>query len=418
MRQIDRFKNNLITEVRTCQYCGVQFAIEKYLDYKSCSDCRNKEEYNSLRLQLMCVDCGGKFEASSPTDKRCRSCGVAFRKNISKTKCTYCKKEFYDVQETGLCGLCRREAVRKKRSATCRMCGGPKPPRVRLCSSCLASAKLNACTKPCVICGKLFTPKALTCKTTKYCSEECAEIANKNRNEARRAKLGSAEEIRQKLKQTLIQNPTYTTAELLSEVGISYGTAAKRGIKISDIRAELGIHTPKTKISKSKFEERVKSIILEAYPDLRLECQKTFSDLKDKNYLRYDFFIPALNLLIEADGHQHTYKYDVPGFDDPVPHDLMKNAYASANNIHLIRIHYFATAKKCNEFKQLLINLRCRIQETKCENLFNCWNGGDKLLPISSQAYYKDRRSKKVQRPGREVVGTKPTGSEMGDTLT
>ena len=399
MRKIDIFKNNLITEVRTCQYCGVQFAIEKYLDYKSCPNCRNKEEYNSLRLQLTCVDCGKKFKASSPTDKRCRSCGLSFRKNISKTMCAHCKTEFYDVQETGLCVLCRRESIRKQRSATCRVCGGPKPPKVRLCSSCLATAKLNACTKACTVCGKLFTPRALTCRTTKSCSEECQEIANKNRNEARRAKLGSAEEIRQKLKQTLMRNPTYTGSELLSAVGISYGVLANRGIQISDIRAELGIYTPKTKISKSKFEQRVKNIISEAYPDLQLECQKTFSDLKDKNYLRYDFFIPALKLLIEADGHQHTYKYDVPGFSDPIPHDIMKNTYAKDRGIHLIRIHYFSSSKKCNELKQLLINLRCRIQETKCENLFNCWNGGATLLPISSQAYYKDRRSKKVQRP-------------------
>lgn len=129
--------------------------------------------------------------------------------------------------------------------------------------------------------------------------------------------------------------------------------------------------------------------------------QKTFSDLKDKNYLRYDFYIEELNLLVEADGHQHVYNH-YHAYDDPTKHDIMKNEYAKKKNINLLRIHYFASAKKENELKNLLNTLRCIYQETGKLNLFNCWNGGDKLLQISNQGMCA---TYKAQRPSSNGVG-------------
>lgn len=76
------------------------------------------------------------------------------------------------------------------------------------------------------------------------------------------------------------------------------------------------------------------------------EKEKTFIDLFDKKSLKYDFYIPILNTLIEFDGRQHF----MPTFGDKIhrelnfeltkKHDLMKNEYALSHNIKLIRIKY------------------------------------------------------------------------------
>lgn len=70
----------------------------------------------------------------------------------------------------------------------------------------------------------------------------------------------------------------------------------------------------------------------------------TFSDLKDKSYLRYDFAIVDLNAniryLIEYDGRQHSDKSSQWYSDDLVRKDKMKTQYARIHNIPLLRISY------------------------------------------------------------------------------
>lgn len=76
------------------------------------------------------------------------------------------------------------------------------------------------------------------------------------------------------------------------------------------------------------------------------EEEKKYPDLRDKNYLRYDFYLNDYDILIEYDGEQHT-KRDIGGrfgdnfdYDTLHKHDLMKNEYSKKNNIPLIRIPY------------------------------------------------------------------------------
>lgn len=72
--------------------------------------------------------------------------------------------------------------------------------------------------------------------------------------------------------------------------------------------------------------------------------EKTFSDLVDILPLRYDFYIPEINVLIEYDGEQHTYKRrdDIDGkkFEKTKKHDAQKDKYANDNKIPLLRISY------------------------------------------------------------------------------
>lgn len=68
----------------------------------------------------------------------------------------------------------------------------------------------------------------------------------------------------------------------------------------------------------------------------------TFKDLKsDKNYpLRFDFYLPDFNLLIEYDGIQHFKKISFFNSENTQSHDEIKNNFALKNNLPLLRIPY------------------------------------------------------------------------------
>jgi hypothetical protein len=74
--------------------------------------------------------------------------------------------------------------------------------------------------------------------------------------------------------------------------------------------------------------------------------QKTFPDLyvsKKNCKLKYDFFLPNNNLLIEYDGEQHFEpRFDVTEeqFQQGKRNDNLKDLYAKNNNIELLRIPY------------------------------------------------------------------------------
>lgn len=107
-------------------------------------------------------------------------------------------------------------------------------------------------------------------------------------------------------------------------------------------------HTQSCGCSKISQGEQLISSLLKEY-NIPYEKEFIFSDLKDKNYLRFDFAI--LNdqqkpiCLIEFDGPQHI-KGNSFGLDENfdqdllIKHDNMKNQYAKEHNIPLIRIPY------------------------------------------------------------------------------
>ena len=74
--------------------------------------------------------------------------------------------------------------------------------------------------------------------------------------------------------------------------------------------------------------------------------EKTFQDLKSPKgaSLRYDFWIPDLNIAIEYDGQQHFIPVDIWGGVEHLNYlqqcDKIKNEYVIKNNFSLIRILY------------------------------------------------------------------------------
>lgn len=97
-----------------------------------------------------------------------------------------------------------------------------------------------------------------------------------------------------------------------------------------------------------KGEEKIKEYLLDN--EIAFERQKTYNDLKGVRgcALRYDFYLPESNLLIEYQGEQH---YKVVQFSSSITeaeenykcqkeNDKIKKAYAQNHNINFLEIPY------------------------------------------------------------------------------
>lgn len=94
---------------------------------------------------------------------------------------------------------------------------------------------------------------------------------------------------------------------------------------------------------KSVGEIRIKSYLESCGIDY--VAPKTFEDLKDKQKLHYDFYLPNSRVLIEYQGEQHfnankQISCNPHAYELQVKHDKMKRSYAKSNNYILCEIPY------------------------------------------------------------------------------
>lgn len=70
--------------------------------------------------------------------------------------------------------------------------------------------------------------------------------------------------------------------------------------------------------------------------------QYSFKDCKSKHILKFDFYLPDYNIIIEYDGRQHFKKgwNSESEFERTKINDIIKTKYCLENNIKLIRIPY------------------------------------------------------------------------------
>lgn len=101
----------------------------------------------------------------------------------------------------------------------------------------------------------------------------------------------------------------------------------------------------------SNGEEKISQLLIENH--IKFEKQKIFNDCKDINYLRFDFYLPELNMVIEYNGIQHYKPIDFFGgqkqFLLTQKHDNIKKEYCINNNIQYLVISYK------EDIKQVLI---------------------------------------------------------------
>lgn len=102
--------------------------------------------------------------------------------------------------------------------------------------------------------------------------------------------------------------------------------------------------------------ETIISKVLNTF-SISYESQKTFDDLKDKDCLSYDFYIPDQDILIEYQGQQHYEPVDYFGgeaqFKLQQKHDKMKLDYAKFHSYNLITVPY--TEDTFSKIKKYLI---------------------------------------------------------------
>ena len=118
--------------------------------------------------------------------------------------------------------------------------------------------------------------------------------------------------------------------------------------KVEPSRFLNGSRCPKC--AGTNFENDVFNILKSM--NLKINCQQKFEDLRDKNYLSYDFSILDDNndiiMLIESNGIQH-YEYMPKFFHKKgkwqyykqIKHDNIKAMYAINHNIPLLVIPYW-----------------------------------------------------------------------------
>ena len=128
---------------------------------------------------------------------------------------------------------------------------------------------------------------------------------------------------------------------------------------------------------KNKGEVALYDLLLDM--GYEVDTQKSYSDLKDKRCLPYDFYLPKYNLLIELDGDHHrraiSYKTidmtelerDMADIDaeirfyDRKRKDKLKDEYAKVNNTPLLRIEYNSKIE-LDKWKKLISD---KIEEIK-----------------------------------------------------
>lgn len=97
------------------------------------------------------------------------------------------------------------------------------------------------------------------------------------------------------------------------------------------------------KTNSSKGEKRIAKFLKEN--QIEFEVEKKFKDLKNKESLRFDFYLSDLNIAIEYDGIHHFKPIEHFGgkiyLEETKKRDEIKNNYCRDNEITLIRIPYY-----------------------------------------------------------------------------
>ena len=107
----------------------------------------------------------------------------------------------------------------------------------------------------------------------------------------------------------------------------------------------------------SKGEHKISKILTEH--NIEFECEKTFDTCRSpKNHrLRFDFFLPTYNILIEFQGHHHfrpvnKYRRAKIVHEKTKVHDKIKREYVQQNNLVLFEIHY----KDYENLEEIIMN--------------------------------------------------------------
>ena len=122
------------------------------------------------------------------------------------------------------------------------------------------------------------------------------------------------------------------------------------------------------KIEESKKESEGEAKVEGTLKKLKIKFsrQKTFRDLKDKSFLRFDFFAKdkGIKFAVEFDGEQHFRYIQIfhrtpQGFEDQKRRDRIKNEWCRKHKIPLLRISYRDKDRVQEIVEEFVKNLKC-----------------------------------------------------------
>ena len=184
----------------------------------------------------------------------------------------------------------------------------------------------------CPICKKEFISQSNHIIGDKIAS--CSTCGRKKFNDLTGQKFGLLT-----VKERLFERTDGTKYLCICECGNTH-IADGRGLKAGTVKS--------CGCLKSSMEYKIKQIL--SQNNIKFETQKFFKDCKDERMLPFDFYIPDLNILIEAQGEQHFHETNYFGgmekFITLIRHDLIKEDYCKINNIKLIQIAYYEDLNK------------------------------------------------------------------------
>jgi hypothetical protein len=175
-----------------------------------------------------------------------------------------------------------------------------------------------------------------------------------------------------------IENKTLTTTQFIKKAQKVHGNIYDYSLvdyihgskKIKIICREHGVfeQTPSCHLnsrgcSKCKIKSKGELFIADWLNQnaVSFEVQKSFIDCKNVLPLRYDFYLPKYNTLIEYDGEPHfrevAYLGGKIGFELRQTNDKIKTDYATNNNIKLLRIQYFERKNLPNILKNNIVSI-------------------------------------------------------------
>ena len=303
-----------------------------------------------MKAEKICQYCGKEYFVNISQKQRSKFCSdKCFRANKNKQvkyNCDYCKKPFFVT----ISQVNKVSMGEKKGLYCCSQCAKDvqKPKWIDIQAlfqtynyTLLSTEYVNAKTKLEYICNK-HTDKASQFVTynnlkngygCKYCGrEKCAE--------SRRLSFEDAKAIFANHDMELLEQPYTNTSVPMAyicknhlEVGVQYMTTSNAYKQ----------HCPFCNVVKGE----AKIIRYLTKTNTVFEREKSFIDLLGirGRRLRYDFYLPTYNLLIEYQGEQHEHPVSkFGGFDQfnvQLEHDKRKRCYALSNNIELLEIWYY-----------------------------------------------------------------------------
>ena len=143
---------------------------------------------------------------------------------------------------------------------------------------------------------------------------------------------------------------------VMAELGISHDCLRSHyQIDVKRINYELGYVDKR----QSWFEDEADKLLRNMFGDTRVSREHTFEDCRSvKNWmLRFDFYIATKRLLVEVDGTQHNDSTNNFYREENAINDAIKDAYAFAHNLRLLRVPTEPRRTFCERFNSAVLDV-------------------------------------------------------------